>query len=270
MKSPYYHAIDNSIHMTHSSGFFSCCSVRLEAIITFFNENNFNLPDSVNTLKSFEWYKKNKNEDVIFEFFENYDNISINFNNTIVDYQQTYQWIDYNKLDLKHLLPFVKKYFTPSKNIYNIVQEIEEKYNIVDYNNICTLFYRGNDKIGEANYRNKKITPYNAYISKARELFKTNPNIKFLIQSDETNFIETMCSEFPNSFYFKDEIRHMNNSKSTVDKVFKNTHEFSKNFLAITLIMAKCKYIICGTGNCSIWMTFFRENTENVIQLSPN
>ena len=32
------------------------------------------------------------------------------------------------------------------------------------------------------------------------------------------------------------------------------------------IIMSKCNYVICGsTGNCSIWITFFRENANNVI-----
>ena len=70
-----------------------------------------------------------------------------------------------------------------------------------------------------------------------------------------------------NSFYFKDEIRHMKKCTSTVDKVFKSKNfEFSKKFLAITIIMSKCKYIICGSGNCDIWIMFYRGNNKNVIQ----
>lgn len=43
-------------------------------------------------------------------------------------------------------------------------------------------------------------------------------------------------------------------------------YEFSKYYLAITIIMSKCKYIICGSGNCSIWIMFYRENNKNVCQ----
>ena len=32
------------------------------------------------------------------------------------------------------------------------------------------------------------------------------------------------------------------------------------------LIIAKCKYVICGSGNCSIWMMLYRGNNKNVIQ----
>ena len=82
-----------------------------------------------------------------------------------------------------------------------------------------------------------------------------------------------MTNEFPlNSFYLKDEIRHMNKTIDSVDKVFKEkNNEFSKYYLAITIIMSKCNYVICGcNGNCSIWITFFRGNANNIIQCVNN
>ena len=73
---------------------------------------------------------------------------------------------------------------------------------------------------------------------------------------------------FPNnSFYFKDEIRHMKKCNSTVDiKMSSQNYEFSKKYLAITIIMSKCNYIICGSGNCDIWIMLYRGNNNNVIQ----
>jgi hypothetical protein len=77
-----------------------------------------------------------------------------------------------------------------------------------------------------------------------------------------------MTNKFPNnSFYFKNEIRHINKCLSTVDKVMKSkNYDFSKKFLAITIIMSRCKYVICGSGNCDMWIMFYRGNSENVIQ----
>ena len=43
-------------------------------------------------------------------------------------------------------------------------------------------------------------------------------------------------------------------------------YEFSKKYLAITIIMSRCQYIICGSGNCDIWIMFYRANNKNVIQ----
>ena len=48
------------------------------------------------------------------------------------------------------------------------------------------------------------------------------PKIQFLIQSDETEFIEKMRFMFPdNSFYFKDEVRQMPKCDNTVDIVMR-------------------------------------------------
>jgi len=79
-----------------------------------------------------------------------------------------------------------------------------------------------------------------------------------------------MLKTFPeNSFYFNDEIRHINKSMRTVDKVLNTqNHIFSKYYLAITIIMSRCKYIICGSGNCSLWIMFYRNNCNNVYQHS--
>ena len=90
----------------------------------------------------------------------------------------------------------------------------------------------------------------------------------FLIQSDETEFLEFMTNEFPNnSFYFKDEIRHMKKCNDTVDKKMRHqNYEFSKKYLAITIIMSRCKYIICGSGNCDLWIMLYRGNNKNVVQ----
>ena len=55
---------------------------------------------------------------------------------------------------------------------------------------------------------------------------------------------------------------------TTVDKVKPETnYDYSLKYLAITLIMSKCKYVLCNTGNCSIWIVFFRNNTDNIIQV---
>ena len=57
----------------------------------------------------------------------------------------------------------------------------------------------------------------------------------FLVQSDETEFIEFITNKFPNnSFYFNDEIRHMKKCDDTVDKKMSSqNYEFSKKYLAI-------------------------------------
>ena len=253
---------------THNAGFFSCCSLRLDNIIKFFNKYKL-LPIKVDSSKQFAWYKnENENKDITFDYFKYYRNVNIYpiYKNNI-DYCENYQYIDYKKLNYTSICPFIQKYFTPSLEIQNIINNIEIKYEINNYKDICVLFYRGNDKQTET-----YLPCYNDIIERAKNIFNNNNNIKFLIQSDESEFIETIKTIFPlNSFYFKDEIRHMKKQNTTVDIKFKNTnHIFSKYYLAITIIMSKCNYIICGSGNCSIWIMFYRGNANNVQQFLNN
>ncbi len=256
----YYFNNDNTTRIVanHSYGFFSNCSVILHMIVHFTNTYS-KLPTILDCSNQFTYYKEDKNKDITYEYFQHYNDINVDIS-TKINYHENHQYNFYSTLDFKNICPLVKKYFSPSEKIKTIIQELESKYNL-DYNNICVLFYRGNDKITETSLCN-----YDEYIKYANLVMEKNPNTIFLIQSDETEFIEYMTSTFPNSFYLKDEIRHMNKCVNTVDKCFGNTHEFSKKYLAITIIMSKCNYIICGSGNCSIWIMFYRGNSNNIYQ----
>jgi len=254
------------VHMTvppHNGGFFSCCSVLLDYMVNYFNSNR-RLPDSIDTTGYFIWYKNDKETDVDIRknyFKENNDPV-IPYNNTTVEYKNSYQFSKYSTLDFASITPFIQIYFSPSEEIGNIVSNIETKYSI-DYENTCVIFFRGNDKCTET-----PLPHYSELYQSAYNIYVENRNVKFLVQSDETEFIEFMLSKFPeNSFYFRDEIRHIPRSITTVDNVMKSKNsEFSKYFLAITLIMSKCKYLVCNTGNCSLWIVLFRGNCENVHQ----
>ena len=259
-----------SVICNHNAGFFSCCTIRFEQIIYYINDNNLKFPDLVDSSQQFNWYKERLNEDITFNYFEHYDNINEIINKKISFKNENdineYQFCAYQFLDFDCVKPIITKYFSPSKNILNIIQNMEKKYNI-DYNNICVLFYRGNDK-----NRETSICDYSEYLIYANKILEINPNILFLIQSDETEFINFISEKFPNnSFYLKDEIRHIPKCNSTVDIILKDKNPvFSKYYLAITIIMSKCKYIICGTGNCSFWIILYRGNSNNIYQNSNN
>lgn len=248
--------------LIHNGGFFSCCSVRLHYIVEYFN-NYKQIPKIVDTTGLFHLYKSSETQgDITFSYFEHYNNhLSIPYVK-LIDYNENYQYKNYSHLQYLDINPFIIKYFSPSDEIKNTITRFEIKYKI-NYDNICVLFYRGNDK-----NRETRICNYHEYILKANEILLTNPNITFLIQSDETEFIHYMQSIFPNnSLYLSDEIRHIKKTANTVDILLRdNIDIFSKNYLAITIIMSKCKYIVCGSGNCSIWIMFYRGNNNNVFQ----
>ena len=251
------------IKITHNGGFFSNCSVILNEIILFFNYKKY-LPFDVDTSITFNWYKNTSTTDIKNDYFISSNDVII-YEKPIL-YDQDDQFREYKKINyFQEIQPFIKKYFSPAQQIQTIRDEIEAKYRI-DYKNTCVLFYRGNDKNTEQN-----VGSYINIIKQAKQILQDKPSIKFLIQSDETEFIEKMRKEFgENTFYFKDEIRHMNKCNSSVELMYSNTNNyFSKRYLAITLIMSKCEYVICTTGNCSIWILLYRGNHNNVFQINP-
>ena len=234
----------DSLHVNHIAGFFSCCTVILDVILDYFNKNK-KCPKSVNTTHSFYWHKTQEefanNIDIKSKYFETDNTKQIPYIKDICitneDTQQ--QFTDFDKLNYQDVKPFIEKYFSPSQEIKYIIHFMERKYEI-DYNNTCVLFYRGNDKAKEM------ILPkYESFIERGKTLEK----------------------EYPNIFY--DEIRYMsNNPKTTVDRVYAHLNPImSKNFLAITYIMSRCKYVVCGTGNCSYWIALFRGHSNNMLQV---
>jgi len=241
----------------HDAGFFSCCSIQLEKIVQYFNKYK-RCPDSVDRSQQFSWYKPA--DASIEEYFEPVS-MPLRYGRWI-HYEHYYQFLNYKTLDLKSLQRFIEKFFAPSKQIRDIVTSMERAYNI-DYEKTFVIFYRGNDKVTET-----QLGSYSDFISAAKEFQATHPDWRCLVQSDETEFIEQALFQIPNSFCFKEEIRHMPRSaETTVDKVFKETNfQFSKNFLAVVLIMARCHQVFCGTGNCSLWIALYRGGTEGFKQ----
>jgi len=259
----------------HNAGFFSNCSVRLHYIVKYLNEHG-HLPPFVDSSRSFDWYKK-KDGDITFEYFKHYDTIDIEVPARPVDYHWDKQFENYKTcIDYPVISHLVNKYFTPSEKIIENVEFLKNKY-CIDYTNTCAIFHRGTDKINET-----EIPDFSVYINKAREILEREPDIRFLLQSDDTKFIEKLTNEFPdNSFYFKDEIIHVDLNLS-VDQwrqvrgipfyhgyFYKKTSdhfEYSKMFLAVILVMAKCKHVVCGSGNCSVWLVKYRGGSHGVHQ----
>jgi hypothetical protein len=63
----------------------------------------------------------------------------------------------------------------------------------------------------------------------------------------------------------------MNRCDNTVDILNKtNIDTYSQYYLAITMIMSKCKFVLCTNGNCSLWIVLFRGNSDNIFHLYEN
>lgn len=271
MKYRNHYIANNSIlKIHHTAGFFSCSTIRLESILEYYNLYH-KLPNIVDSSIQYQLYKSGSNDCVVKYFFKDY-NIFENFvydaYTRTTDYDDSdletsdQQFSDYSKLNYHLINRFVIKYFSPSDYVVNIINKIVQEYNI-DYNNTCVVFFRGNLKFTETN-----LPSYNEYDEPMNKIYNINKNIRYLFQSDETEFLNYMTSKYTNNVVFNNYIRHISKTLNTeadwIDK--QNNIKYAINYLAITIIMSKCKYIICTSGNCSFWIMLFRGNSNNVIQ----
>ena len=248
------------LKIKQTGGFFSNCSIKLHATVAFINLYK-RLPDCFDCSEQFELYNNNKNNDIILDFFENYNNIT-NVNITYpIDYDNEYQFIDYSMLNYERLIPLIKKYFTPSVKINEIVINLENKYNII-YDNTLAVYYRGTDKKSETN-----LAPFEFFYNQILKIININENINILIQTDSGKFLDYINSKNLKNIivitenkisYTENGIHNEQSSETNYNDMF--------NFFPTVLIIAKCKYIICSSGNCSKWMMFYRGNAKNTIQ----
>lgn len=257
------------LECTHNAGFFSCCSILLATILKYFHKHK-KLPDGIDSTQQFKSYKpvSLQGTDIREHYFSSRPIPTLLPKDILYKGNDDIQFANYKHLDYVKLLPFIETYFRPSSDILWNIQKILAKYDLLfpgSLDNVCVLFYRGNDKIKET-----ELCDYDEMVEKAKQVQRIHPNIRFLVQSDETEFFERMMlKEFPtNSFCFLDEIRHMKRSGEVNVDILSSDYNylFSKLYLAITVIMSRCGHIICTSGNCSAWIMLYRKNARNVHQ----
>jgi hypothetical protein len=246
----------------HSAGFFSCCSVKLNKIVDYFNDKKILPKEIQNNL--FNLYKPKGVTDVTYHYFmKPLDSVEIPYIKKI-DYHHKYQYINYKNLNFQALNPFIAKYFSPSQEIVQILNTLVNKYS-VNFSNCCAVYYRGTDKFIETN-----TGDFQTYITKMEELYTKDPSISFILQSDNQNFIEAVQMKFPNAIVFDENKTSYKKRGIHFENTPEDNYTIQKYFLAICILISKCKYIIMSSGNCSIWMVFFRGNANNVIQFYSN
>ena len=257
------------LKINHNAGFFSCCTIKLENIITYFNENK-KLPETIDCTAQFSLYKSPilMQQDITKFFFTEQNGRDIPYSNPVklLDIDTEQQFSNYKLLNYDLVLPFVDKYFTLSETVEYKIKFMEDKY-MLDYSNICVIYYRGLGKYWETN-----IASYDSYINKAKEIKNANKDIVFLVQSDETEFFEEFKKHFDDVIIFNDEIYHIekkyadqfSDCEKKLPSEMRINH--SINFLAITKIMSNCKFIVMYSGNASLWVCLFRGNADGVYQ----
>ena len=226
----------------------------------YFNKNK-KLPDKVDSSKQFELYKPGSlKQDITYHFFKKIKNKKYNIKYTKKVDKSDNQFNKYKNVDYKNQTPFIKKYFTPSNDITNIKNNLIQKYNI-DRKRCCAVYYRGTDK-----YHETKLGDFETYGEEINKIINIDSNIQLLVQTDSTQFLEYIKEKYPSAIYFEENLTSSNDFGLHGERGRVNNYTDIKYFFATLLIMSKCKYIICSSGNCSIWMMYYRHDPKNVRQ----
>lgn len=246
------------------SGFFSCAFLILVEILDYFNKEK-ELPHSIEYQNCFPIYKRNTDENVYNLFFEMNNDINIEYGNENIFYGDEYfelQFSNYKLIQYEIYKPFIDKYLTFNDTVIYTANQLKNQYNI-DYDNTCGIFYRGNDKIKET-----QRPSYEEVVAQALEVKNENPNIKFVVQTDEYEFLEYFLKAFPETTYFN-EIPLLNNEMTTVANKYQNDpkkYDYILFYIASVYSFSKFKKIITTSGNGELFVMFYRNNAEGVIQ----
>lgn len=256
----------NTLTITHNAGFFSCCQIRLEKILEFYNEHGV-LPERIDSSKQFGYYKTAamKERDTTSDYFlmkpvsqflelerSTPENISF-IKKELKDAAQNVeaQFSNYKHINFQSILPVFQHYFSPSPQIIEVLNHLERKYRLI-YSNLCTVYYRGTDKQLETN-----LASFEEFILKALQIKTHIPDIKFLLETDSREFRNLFLSKFPDSIYFLE----VENNNPFIHSIY---------LLASVIAMSKTKIVVCSSGNVSLWTALYRGSADNIIQyLNP-
>lgn len=245
-----------------NNGFFSCSFIILMNILDYFNINK-KIPNKVDCAKTYSIYKKNQNENLHQLYFKQ-NNMNIEFNEQIIyeTEKMELQFSNYKLIPFSKFKPFIDKYFSFSDIVIKASEQLKTKYNI-DFQNTCGVFYRGNDKIKET-----YPPSYSEVIDQAIRIKKENPTITFIVQTDEYEFLQHFLNYFKDAVFFN-EIPVINNQMSTVAYVYMNSaqkSEYILYYLAAINIFSKLKRLITTSGNGEMFIMFYRNNADGVVQ----
>jgi len=244
------------------NGFFSCSFIILMKIFDYFNIHK-KIPDSVDCSQMYSIYKSDQNENLHHLFFKQND-MDIEFNGEIVYETDAYelQFSNYKFIPFSKFRPFIEKYFYFNDIVIHAADQLKNKYNI-DFENTCGVFYRGNDKVKET-----QKPPYHEVVEQAVIVKNENPTIQFIVQTDEYEFLQYFLQHFPDAVFFS-EIPVIDNQITTVAYYFMNSSQKFNNilfYLASIYIFSKLKKLITTSGNGEMFIMFYRNNADGLVQ----
>jgi hypothetical protein len=174
----------------------------------------------------------------------------------------------YASFPLGVLRRYVDAYFKPSAKVLAFEAYLVRKYDL-DTEQAIVLVYRGTDKGIEV-----RETPIDQYISVAAQLKLMNPNMKVIIQTDQSQAVEAVISKFPDAIHFEE--LPTTSGKAVIHNLdIGNEFEITKSELAIRLLamihlLSRAKYVVTHTGNIGAWIALYRGSSSGLFQFDTN
>ena len=244
-------------------GFFSTFTLMLTSIMVVYKKFNI-LPENIDGKYLLRKLKKNKNLDMYSHFFHIDREMKISFDTDIpVPFSPDDHHTLYSEKYIKYYEPFFKKYFNLNKCVLEKIEELKMKYNF-DSDNSISVIFRDSDKwtdFGGFNYISA-----GAYVRKCNEIKSKEPNLKVLIQSENSGVVKSF-KEFFNSIFFNEtELGNTSEIYPPIPIDDEKKLMWSEYYVASLWIHSKSKYVITYTGNSSFFVYLNRGTTKNLIQ----
>lgn len=223
------------------------------------------VPEVIDSSSMWNMYRPcNLTDDITDHFYKNEAKINIEkLSNVDFDVWRS-QFKNYKQFDYHGISPYIEKYFSPSQEILNIETELISKYKI-QTNNCCAVYYRSTDKCGETS-----IGSFQTFNDQLNETMLQNKDIQIIVQTDSSMFLEYMKIENPNIIVIYEKITSTTNCGIHNENSIDFNYHAIKYLLTTVLIISKCKFIICSSGNVSHWIMLYRQNGANVRQYLNN
>ena len=249
-----YEMGDDVLKIHHADGVFSCFTIRLEAILDYYN--TFKRPPAlIDSSRQFAKWKEMRHGDISDAFFRQDELVCIPEYTSPVKTtteRDEQQFSDYSKLNFVDLQPFVAKFFAPSAWISERLQAINSQFPSLS-EDFCGVLYRGTCKKLET-----KQPSHFEFVYKVHEFKQKHPGVKFLIQTDEPTIFAALERQLGHNNCFIVPIQG-STKLATVT-----------NYVANVQALAKCKHLITTSGNGEFWLRLFRGSNHNSAQwLSP-
>ena len=253
--------MDISFEKRHDNGFFSQCSSSLSEIIEYCNDHQ-KIP-SIDFYNLFEAYK-NSNCNLYEKLFSINKELNIDLDRR-TNFIRRSNYVINKQQNFNEITPFVEKWYSPSAEVERIKNFFLEKYNIVPEKTIA-LSFRGTDKREGMHNPN-----YDLFLSQVGKIQEKENLQSIFVQTDQEQFLDYCKNKF-NCISIDELPRttrkdrnsglHLSGQTTSAEK-----EKMAFDFLAATLIISSCKFIINHTGNIGRWITLYRGSAKNTIQV---